>query len=116
MSFKRRIGVAAVTVAAGAGLALGPSAAASAESPRLTAPASEKIRVAAYAYLHGDVDANIILGSTDANGSGALATCKRWSGFFEDWVYWIHHYELDKRGYVHSEATNLTHSHLNRCT
>ncbi|MEV5342872.1 hypothetical protein AB0K93_31015 [Streptomyces sp. NPDC052676] len=90
---------------------------ASADTSRVTAPAaSYDIRVAADAPLWGDVNANTLKGTTDSSGSGALATCKRWSDYFDGWMYWIRHNELGTTGYVGSWNTNLTHSHLNRCS
>ncbi|MEU5585301.1 hypothetical protein [Streptomyces chrestomyceticus] len=53
---------------------------------------------------------------TSSRGSTGLSTCKRWSGYFQGWMCWTRHDGLGKTGYVGSWDTNLTHSHLNKCT
>ncbi|MEF3111979.1 hypothetical protein [Streptomyces chrestomyceticus] len=115
MSVTRRLALASASVTVGVGLAFAPAAQAT-DSGGAGIRSSHDIAIAKNAPLYGDVDGNTVLGVTGSRGSTGLSTCKRWSGYFQGWMYWTRHNGLGKTGYVGSWDTNLTHSHLNKCT
>ncbi|GAA3714337.1 hypothetical protein GCM10022224_094970 [Nonomuraea antimicrobica] len=77
---------------------------------------SHTIAVAPTAALWADAEASWVKDYTDGSGSTALATCKRWSKVYSMWMYYVLHHELNETGYVDPWYTNLTHSHLPKCS
>jgi hypothetical protein len=54
-------------------------------------------------------------GFTWQQGEGLIATCKRW-GADSRWWYWVR-FDIDGMvGHVPGDETNITHSHLDRCS